>query len=78
MRLENRKSSNGRKIARMARILTKFGPKKSQRPKLFHETCFHETNENFSKISKNYKKKIENFSIIDIADDINYQETPLL
>ena len=36
-RLVNRKSSNDRKIARMARILTIFGPKRSQRRKLFDE-----------------------------------------
>ena len=36
-RLENRKSSNDRKIVRMAQILMKFGPKKSHRRKLFDE-----------------------------------------
>ena len=60
-RLENRKSSSNRKIARMARILTKFGPKKSQRRKLFDETFRTiETNEKFPKSSKNYGKHSQN------------------
>ena len=64
-RLENRKSSNGRKIARMARILTKFGPKKSQRRKLFDEKNSNERNERevpqkFEKLSKKNSKNSEN------------------
>ena len=60
-RLENRKSSNGRKIARMARILTKFGPKKSQRRKLFDENFSNERDERkvpgkVEKLSKKVKK----------------------
>ena len=60
-RLENRKSSNGWKIARMARILTIFGPKRSQRPKLFHEKFSNERNERkvpekFEKISNKKSK----------------------
>ena len=43
-RLENRKSSNDRNIARMARILTIFGPKKSQRRKLFDEQNSNDRN----------------------------------
>ena len=43
-RLENRKSSSGRKIARMARILMKFGPKTSQQHKLFDEKNSNERN----------------------------------
>ena len=73
-RLENRKSSNGRKIARMARILTIFGPKRSQRPKLFHEKFSNERNEQkvpekFEKLSNIFFRKILK---IDIADVINY------
>ena len=72
-RLENRKSSNGRKIARMARILTIFGPKRSQRPKLFHEKFLNERNEQkvpekFEKLSTKNRKILK----IDIADVINY------
>ena len=57
-RLENRKSSNGRKIARMARILTILGPKRSQRPKLFRT---NETNKKFPKNSIKYQTNIEKF-----------------
>ena len=72
-RLENRKSSNDRKIARMARILTIFGPKRSQQPKLFHEKKSNERNERkvpekFEKSSKKIRKILK----IDIADVINY------
>ena len=73
-RLENRKSSNGRKIARMARNLTIFGPKGSQRPKLFRENC--RTNETNGKLpnysSKNDRKNVRKIQKIDIAKDINY------
>ena len=60
-RLENRKSSNGRKIVRMARILMKFGPKKSQRRKLFDEKFSNERDERkvpekFEKLSKKIEK----------------------
>ncbi len=57
-RLETRKSSNGRKIARMAQILTIFGPKRSQRPKLSHEKIFNEGNE------RKVPEKFENLSKI--------------
>ena len=72
-RLEKRKSSSGRKIARMARILMKFGPKKSQRHKLFDEKNSNDRNEQkvpekFEKISKTFSKILK----IDIADVINY------
>ena len=64
-RLENRKSSNGRKIARMARNLTIFGPKRSQRPKLFHEQVSNERNESkvpekLEKLSKKFCKNSQN------------------
>ena len=52
--LENPKSSSGRKIARMARILTKFGLKKSQRPKLFHGKFSNERNER--KVPEKFEK----------------------
>ena len=73
VRLENRKSSNGRKIARMARILTIFGPKRSQRRKLFDGKFSSERNEQkvpekFEKLSKKNRKILK----IDIADVINY------
>ena len=56
-RLENRKSSSGRKIARMARILMKFGPKKSQRRKLFDEKNSNERNErNERKVPEKFEK----------------------
>ena len=72
-RLENRKSSNGRKIARMARILTKSGPKISQRPKLFHEKFSNEQNER--KVPgkfENYRQIFRKNPKMDIADVINY------
>ena len=64
-RLENRKSSSGRKIARMARILMKFGPKKSQRRKLFDEKFSNERDErkvpeNFEKLSIFFSKNSQN------------------
>ena len=63
-RLENRKSSSGRKIERMAGILMKFGPK-SQGPKLFHEKKKNERNEQkvpekFEKLSKKNSKISQN------------------
>ena len=72
-RLENRKSSNDLKIARMARILTIFGPKRSQRRKLFDEKISNERNEwkvpeQFEKSQKQIRKILK----IDIADVINY------
>ena len=72
-RLENQTSSSGRKIARMARFLTKFGPKKTQRRKLFDEKNSNERSERkvpekFEKLSKNYRQILK----IDIADVINY------
>ena len=70
-RLENRKSSNGRKIARMARILTIFGPKRSQRRKLFDEKFSNERNERkvpekFEKLSKFFRNvlKVANVDVI--------------
>ena len=71
--LENRKSSNDQKIARMARILTKFGPKKSQRRKLFDEKISNERDER--KVPgkfENYRNKIRKILKIEIADVINY------
>ena len=56
-RLENRKSSSGRKIARMARILMKFGPKKLQQRKLFDEKVSNDRNER--KVPKQFEKMIE-------------------
>ena len=53
-RLENRKSSNDQKIARMARILTIFGPKRSQPCKLFDETFLNERDE------RKFPEKFEN------------------
>ena len=48
VRLENRKSSNGRKIARMARNLTIFGPNRSHRRELKFENFSNErANEQF-------------------------------
>ena len=72
-RLENRKSSSGRKIARMTGILMKFGPKKSQRRRLFDEKFSNERSERkvpekIEKLSKNIRKILK----IDIADVINY------
>ena len=59
-RLENRKSSSGL-ITRMARILTIFGPKRSQRPKLSHEKHLNEQNER--KVPEKFEKLIiEKFS----------------
>ena len=53
-RLENRKSSNGRKITRMARKLTIFGPKRLQRPKLFRAKISNERNER--KVPEKFEK----------------------
>ena len=73
VRLENRKSSNGRKIARMAQILTIFGPKRSQRRKLFDENFSNERNERkVPEKFENYRKKIRKIQKIDIADVINH------
>ena len=49
----------------MARILTKFGPKRSQRPKLFDEKKLNERNERkvsekFEKLSKTFSKNSQN------------------
>ena len=77
-RLENRKSSNDQKIARMARILTIFGPKRLQRPKLFHEKFSNDRNER--KVPEKFEKKIEQFSqsmLPDVADVIHYYRTLL-
>ena len=57
----------------MARILTMFGPKRSQRPKLFDEKNSNERNEQkvpekIEKLSKKNRKILN----IDIADVINY------
>ena len=57
----------------MTRILTKFGPKKSQRRKLFDEKFSNERDERkvpgkFEKLSKKNRKILK----IDIADVINY------
>ena len=64
-RLEKRKSSNNQKIARMARNLTKFGPKKSQRRKLFDEKFSNERDERkvpekIEKLSKMFSKNSQN------------------
>ena len=70
---KNRKSSNGWKIAGMARILMKFGPNESHHPSCFMKSFpTHETNEKFPKDSKNYRKQFEKILKIDIADVINY------
>ena len=72
-RHKNRKSSNGRKITSMARILTKFGPKKPQRPKLFHEKIWNERNERkVPKKNEKLSKKKSKILKIDIADVIKY------
>ena len=71
-RHENRKSSHDQKIARMARILTIFGPERSQRPKLFHENKLNERNERkVSEKFENYRKSFQKILKIDIADIIN-------
>ena len=53
--LENRKSSSGRKIARMARIVTIFGPSELSRGDLFSEKVSNGRNE------RKYFKKISEF-----------------
>ena len=57
----------------MARILTIFGPKKSQRRKLLDEKQSNDRNERkvpekIEKLSKHFRKILK----IDIADVINY------
>ena len=54
------KSLNGRKIARMARILTIFGPNESSRRDLCFENFSNERNErkDFKKILEKFSKKI--------------------
>ena len=64
-RRKNRKSSNDRKIPRMARILTIFGQNKSQRRKLFDEKNSNDRNERkvpktFEKVSKDFSKNSKN------------------
>ena len=58
------KSSNGRKIARMARNSTIFGPNESSRRDLFLEKFSKERNKQkvFKKFEKNSKKFSKNFS----------------
>ena len=57
----------------MARILTIFGPKKSQRRKLFDEKKSNDRNERkVPENSKNYREKIRKILKIDIADLINH------
>ena len=61
-----RKSSNGRKIARMARNLTIFGPNRSRRrelnfEKFSNERANEQTNDLYKKFSKNFRKFFENF-----------------
>ena len=55
------KSLNGRKIARMARILTIFGPNESSRRDLFFEKFSKGQNEQkyFKKFSENFSKNFE-------------------
>ena len=61
-RLENRKSSSGRRNARMAQILIKFGLTQSQRPKLFDEKISNEQKvpEKFEKLSIVFSKNSQN------------------
>ena len=60
----------------MARILMIFGPKRSQRRKLFDEKNSNErmmeSNEKFPKNSKSYRKNFQKILKMDIADVINY------
>ena len=88
-RRQNRKSSNSRKIARMARILTKFGPNKLQRPKLSREQfswnslgCCDLIGQNFVKIRAiiTIFRPFEDFRFSQRAlsiTHINYWELPL-
>ena len=56
------KSSNGRKIARMAPILTIFGPKSSQQCDLFVEKFSNErANEQTNDLCKNFSKFFRTF-----------------
>ena len=57
--ISSSKSSNGRKIARIARNSTIFGPNESSRRHLFLEKFSKEQNE--QKVSEKIQKKIENF-----------------
>ena len=60
--VSNSKSSNGRKIARMARNLTIFGPNRSRRRELKFEKFSNErANEQTNEL---YKKKSNFFSIV--------------
>ena len=75
---KNRKSSDGRKIARIARIRMIFGPNRSQRRELKFENFSNErtnkrtneTSENFAK--KNSEKNLKKFS------DVNRYRVALL
>ena len=71
-RLENRKIFKRPKNRKDGSILTIFGPTRSQRRKLFHETFSNERNE--QKVPENFEKSSKNRKIlkIDIADVINY------
>ena len=55
--LSEKKNPNARKIARIAWILTIFGPKKSQRRDLFLKDRTNKTNEKISK--KTFEEKFE-------------------
>ena len=61
------KTSNGRKIASIARSFTILGPKKSQRRDLFFENFVNEGGTQkltkTSKICENFRKKIEKLKI---------------
>ena len=57
------KTSNGRKIARIARIFTILGPKKSQRRDLLFQKNLNERqNEETEKDFENFAKMFERFS----------------
>ena len=68
-RLENRKSSNGRKIARMARNSTIFGPNESSRRDLFLEKFSKERNNR--KVFEKLRKKFD-FFLNFFSNDVIY------
>ena len=75
------KSSNGRKIARMARNSTIFGPNESSRRDLFLEKFSKERNNRkvFEKLRKIFEKKFENFfERCNLMGDVILSNTSLL
>ena len=72
--VSNSKSSNGRKIARMARNLTIFGPNRSRRRELkFEKFSNKRANGQTNDLYKNFSKVFRNFRRDPRSLDLNYR-----